>query len=60
MKLKLDLNGDRRLAENVILEIKAEARRLGLKISDIQFGHEPTTRPKPRKPTLRRKPRTRA
>ena len=60
MKLKLDLNGDRRLAENVILEVKAEARRLGLTIADIEFLRERTTAPTARKPASPRKPRARA
>jgi hypothetical protein len=60
MKLKLDLKGDRRLAENVILEIKAEARRRGLEIAGIELGCEPIPVPKTRKPTSPRKPRTRA
>ena len=45
MKLKLDLNGDRRLAENVILEVKAAARRLGLEIANVEVVREPPTAP---------------
>ena len=60
MKLKLDLNGDRRLVENVILEVKAQARRLGLEIAEIEFVREAKTGRKARKPTSRQKPRARA
>ena len=60
MHLKIDLNGDRRVTENVILEVKAIARRLGLKIASVEVIRKPSTRRKARKPASRRKPRARA
>ena len=60
MRLKIDLNGDRRLTENVILEVKAAARRLGLEIENVEVIRKTSTSRKPRKPASRRKPRARA
>jgi hypothetical protein len=60
MKLRLDLKGDRRWTENVILEIKAAARRLGLKIAGVEVVRGSTTRRKARKPVLRRSSMSRA
>ena len=66
MRLKIDLNGDRRLTEKVILEVQAAARRLGLEIANVEVMRgSPTSRKprktashrKPRKPASRRKPR---
>jgi hypothetical protein len=60
MRLKLGLNGDRRLTEKVILEVKAAARRLGLEIANVEVVSKPSTGRKARKPASRRKSRARA
>lgn len=60
MRLKITLNGDPRLRENVILVGKAAARRLGLKIKDVKVIRKASTGRKARKPTSGRKPRARA
>jgi hypothetical protein len=60
MRMKIDLNGDRRMTEKVILEVKAAARRLGLEIADVEVISKPAVTRKPRKPASRRKARTRA
>lgn len=59
MRLKIDLNGDRRLTEKVILEVQATARRLGLEIANVEVIRKPPTTRKARKPASRRKPRAR-
>jgi hypothetical protein len=59
MRLKIDLNGDRRLTEQLILEVQAEARRLGLDPPDVEITRKPATSRKARKPASRRKPRAR-
>jgi len=60
MRLKIDLNGDRRLTEKVILEVQETARRLGLEIANVEVISKSPTNRKPRKPASRRKVRTRA
>jgi hypothetical protein len=60
MRLKIDLNGDRRLTEKVILEVQETARRLGLEIANVEVVSKPPTTRKARKPASRRKPRARA
>ena len=60
MRLRISLNGDRRLTEKVILEVKAAARRLGLEIANVEVVSKPSTRRKARKPASGRKPRARA
>jgi hypothetical protein len=42
----IDLAGDRRDAENIIVEVYAIARRLGVEISDVQVKRKPSARPK--------------
>ena len=37
MQMKLTVAGDRRLAENVVLEVRALARRFGLEIKDVEM-----------------------
>ena len=56
VKWKIDLNGDRRLAENVILEVQAAARRLGLEIANVEVVSQSAPAGKARKPASRRKP----
>jgi hypothetical protein len=57
MQLKIGVAGDRRLTENVILEMRAAAERIGLDISNIEVvGQAPSGR-KTRKPASPRKPR---
>ena len=60
MRMKIALKGDRRLTENVIQEVKAAARRLGLEIANIEVIRKPSTSRKSRKPASRRKSRARA
>jgi hypothetical protein len=40
-RLRLDLNGDRRLAEQVILEVRAAAERLGVEIASVAVAVAP-------------------
>ncbi len=56
-QLEIDLDGDRRLAENVIEEVRAAARSLGLEIADVQVIRETAVGSKARKPASRRKTR---
>ena len=58
--MKIDLVGDRRLTEKVILEVQAIASRLGLEIAKVDVSGGVSSARKVRKPTSRRKPRTRA
>jgi hypothetical protein len=60
MRMKVSLNGDRRLTEKVILEVKAAARRLGLEIANVEVVRMPRATRKARKPKSRRKARARA
>jgi hypothetical protein len=46
MQLKVTLKGDRRMAESVILEVCAAARRCGLEIPSIQIERRPAVGPK--------------
>ena len=46
MKLKIVVKGDRRLAENVILEVRALGRRYGLATPTIEVTPQPLMRPK--------------
>jgi hypothetical protein len=59
MRLKIDLNGDRRLTEKIIVEVQAEARRLGIDIANVEVIREPATRRKAGKAASRRKARAR-
>jgi translation elongation factor EF-Tu-like GTPase len=49
MQLKIDLAGDRRLAEDVILEIRALAQRFGLEAPQVSVVSRPAVGPKARK-----------
>ena len=53
LKLNVDLTGDRRLAENVILEVRAAARRVGLEIANVDIVKQQPARPKIRKSARR-------
>jgi hypothetical protein len=55
MELKVVLKGDRRLAENMILEVRAIARRFGLEIPNISVTGRPPVGPKAEKMTSNRK-----
>jgi hypothetical protein len=46
MVLKVILKGDRRMAESVILEVRAAAKRCGLEIPSIQIECRPAVGPK--------------
>ena len=62
-QLKLGVNGDRRTAESVVLDVRAAAQRLGLEIESIVVRAAPGNGRKPaapRKASLRRKPRSRS
>ena len=54
MQLKIALTGDQRLTENVILEVRAVARRYGLEIPSIEVERRPSTPPKTAKSKSRR------
>jgi hypothetical protein len=59
MELSVVLRGDRRLAENVILEVRAIAERCGLEPPSIRVTRQPLVgakAPKAKKPSSRRKP----
>jgi hypothetical protein len=62
MELCVVLRGDRRLAENVILEVRAIAQRCGLEPPSVQVTRQPLVgpkaakAPKAKKPSSRRKP----
>ena len=53
MQLKVELAGDRRLAEDVILEIRALAQRLGLDAPLVNVVSRPAVGPKARKSARR-------
>jgi hypothetical protein len=53
--LKIALTGDRRLTENLILEVRALARRYGLEIPDVSVKRRPRVAAKAAKPASRRK-----
>jgi len=59
MRLKIGLNGDRRLTEKVILEVQAAARRVGLEVANIEVIRKPSSSRKARKRASGRKPRAR-
>ena len=46
MVLTLALTGDRAMAENVILEVRALAQKLGLEIPDVAVIRKPAIVPK--------------
>jgi len=54
MKLKIVVKGDRRLAENVILEVRALGRRYGLGTPTIEVTPQPLMGPKAAKVPSRR------
>jgi hypothetical protein len=45
-KLQVALKGDKQLAENVIVEVLAAARRLGLEAPKVQVSRKPRVGPK--------------
>jgi hypothetical protein len=53
-ELRLALKGDKQLTENVIVEVLAAARRLGLSAPDVQVLRKPKVGPKR---IAKRKPR---
>jgi hypothetical protein len=53
-ELRLALKGDKLLTENVIVEVLAEARRLGLEAPKVQVSRKPRVGPKR---IAKRKPR---
>jgi hypothetical protein len=57
-ELRVALRGDRRVAENLILEVRALAQRCGLEIPRIEVIRQPKVGPKMIKKTVmrRRKP----
>ncbi len=59
MRLKIGLNGDRRLTEKVILEVQAAARRLGVEVANIEVIPKPSSGRKARKRVSGRKLRAR-
>jgi len=62
MRLKISLNGNERLTENLILEVKAAASRLGLEkeIEYVEVIRQTSTARKVRKLASGRKRRARA
>jgi hypothetical protein len=46
MQLTFALTGDQRLTENLILEVRAAARRCGLEIPSIEVMRQPRVGPK--------------
>jgi hypothetical protein len=50
------LKGDRRMAEDVILEVRAIADRFGLEPTSIEVTRQVPARRKAKKTTIRRKP----
>lgn len=54
IQLKVVLAGDQRLAENVILEVRALARRYGLEVPSVRVMRRPTVGPKALKSAPRR------
>jgi biopolymer transport protein ExbD len=45
-ELRVALKGDKQLAENVIVEVLAAARRLGLEAPNVQVSRKPRVGPK--------------
>ncbi len=60
MQVKVVLAGDQRLAENVILEVRALAQRYGLEAPNVSVTRQPAVGPKSKNATPRRKPRSKA
>ena len=54
MQLKVVLRGDQRLAENVILEVRAMAKRRGLESPQISVMRQSSVAPKQKKATSRK------
>jgi hypothetical protein len=48
MQLSVALTGDQRLAENLILEVRAMAKRYGLEIPSVEIVRQPRVGPKVR------------
>ena len=46
MQLSVALTGDQRLAENVILEVRAIAKRYGLETPNVEIVRQPRVGPK--------------
>lgn len=46
MQMSVDLVGDQRLTQNLILEVREAARRCGLEIPDVQILQRPRLGPK--------------
>jgi hypothetical protein len=61
MQLEIAMTGDRRLAENVILEVRALAHRYGLQMPSVRVMRQSSTSPKTEtlKSRRRHKPRAR-
>jgi len=55
MQMRVVLTGDQRLAENVILEVRALAKRHGLKIPEASVVRQGSAGSKSKKSTSRRK-----
>jgi len=53
VRLEIVVDGDRRLAEEIILEVRELARRAGVQMRATRVVSKPRT-PRPRKPTRRR------
>jgi hypothetical protein len=53
MELRVALTGDQRVAENLILEVRAIAQRCGLEIPNIQVVRQPKVGPKTQKKKVR-------
>jgi hypothetical protein len=60
MQVRVVLAGDQRLAENVILEVRAIAQRHGLEIPDVSVIRQLSVGSKSKKSTSRRKSKSRA
>jgi hypothetical protein len=54
MQLRVVLKGDQRLAENVILEVRAIAKRRGLESPRISVMRQSSVAPKKKKATARK------
>jgi NifB/MoaA-like Fe-S oxidoreductase len=53
IELSIELTGDQRATENVILEVRAIARQFGLEIPSVKVVRQPLMAPKVVKRTLR-------
>jgi hypothetical protein len=60
MQLSVALTGDQRLAENLILEVRALASRYGLGIPTVRVVRRSSVGPKVEKLTSRRGPESKA